>query len=362
MGEAELAKHFEDATYHCEQASADLSYVGKHCLSKTARDEGYKVVLTGEGSDEHFAGYFFLQTLDYLREPDLALPHDVLTSNEELRTTLFATVQKSDQLGTAVIKGIKPKVEACAASRQLNNLYAASTMDYAQTTIAVFAPWVRERYAGIDRRDALARNADGIVRDKMRREWHPLHASMYAWTRSSLANYLLVNLGDRTEMAHSIEARTPFLDHHLTEYVNGLPPSVKMRYVPPPPDNSGSPQSADVKHLVEKWILREASKPYITPEVYARRKQPFLAPTKYPADGPLAQLFRRLLARKNVERLGFLDCDAVDGMLAWAFGENGDQWAMRTVISVAGWVVIGQKFDIPKAANEENMQLIGMAY
>lgn len=49
---------------------------------------------------------------------------------------------------------------------------------------------------------------------------------------SSLANVLLSCLGDRTELARSVEARTPFLDHHLTGYVDGLPPSVKMRYTP----------------------------------------------------------------------------------------------------------------------------------
>ena len=61
-------------------------------------------------------------------------------------------------------------------------------------------------------------------------------------------------------MAHSIEARTPFLDHHLTEYVNGLPPSGKIRW------------DAEEERFVEKWILREASKPFITEELYKRKK------------------------------------------------------------------------------------------
>lgn len=66
-------------------------------------------------------------------------------------------------------------------------------------------------------------------------------------------------LGDRTEMAHSIEGRTPFLDHPLTEFVNSIPPSLKMRW-----------KGGD--EFTSKWILREACKDFVTPEVYNRAK------------------------------------------------------------------------------------------
>ena len=91
-------------------------------------------------------------------------------------------------------------------------------------------------------------------------KWHPLHAAEYVWQKGHLANIFLTCLGDRTELAHSIEARTPFLDHHLTEYVNALPPSVKIRW------------DAERKQFTEKWILREASRPFITEELYKRKK------------------------------------------------------------------------------------------
>ena len=69
MNEAELAKRFEDAVWHCEQHNPDLNFVGKFALSEVPQEEGYKVVLTGEGADEIFAGYP-LYLPDYLREPD----------------------------------------------------------------------------------------------------------------------------------------------------------------------------------------------------------------------------------------------------------------------------------------------------
>jgi asparagine synthase (glutamine-hydrolysing) len=54
--EDQLADNFEKSIYHCEQAVFNVSGVAKFMLSKVVRDAGVKVVLTGEGSDEIFAG------------------------------------------------------------------------------------------------------------------------------------------------------------------------------------------------------------------------------------------------------------------------------------------------------------------
>ena len=52
-----LADHFSDAIYHAERPFANAHAVAKYLLSRAVRDSGIKVVLTGEGSDEIFAGY-----------------------------------------------------------------------------------------------------------------------------------------------------------------------------------------------------------------------------------------------------------------------------------------------------------------
>ena len=69
----------------------------------------------------------------------------------------------------------------------------------------------------------------------------PLHQSLYLWAKTALPSYILTMLGDRMEMAHSIEGRVPFLDHHVVEVIRSQPVSQKIR------------------GMTEKYVLREAA-------------------------------------------------------------------------------------------------------
>ncbi|KAL1835702.1 hypothetical protein VTK73DRAFT_5452 [Phialemonium thermophilum] len=227
--------------------------------------------------------------------------------------------------------------------------------------LSMFSSWVQEVWAGVDARETMLRALPREVRGKMREEWHTLHNSLYLWTRSAFANVLLACLGDRTEMAHSIEARPPFLDHVLSEYVNALPPSVKLAYVPDEAeaeDDGANPvawrtDAEFFRTLKEKWILREAAKPYITEELYKRKKHPYTAPTKWPRDGPLYRMHASLLTRENIEKLGFLRYEPVAEALDKAFGPDADGRAFRLCNFVSTWVVIGQRFGVQTARAED---------
>jgi asparagine synthase (glutamine-hydrolysing) len=84
--------------------------------------------------------------------------------------------------------------------------------------------------------------------------------SCYIWLKSFFANTMLNCIGDRSEMAHGIEARLPYLDHNIFEYVRTIRPDIKL------------------KNGEEKYILKQACKPYITDNVYKRKKHMFQAP------------------------------------------------------------------------------------
>jgi asparagine synthase (glutamine-hydrolysing) len=233
MDEATLAAHFADAAYHSEQHNSDLNSVGKFCLSMLPREEGIKVVLTGEGSDEHFGGYPFF-TGDFLREPDFAMPESDLSKNAEMRQKMQEKGLRELQAsvggrgGGTFLSGMAD----CEAFRAVNNVRTLGWAQMWHPTMHIFAPWVRGKWAESDPRLALTNEVSPEAKEKMLTTWHPLHSAQYLWTRVLLANNLLTCLGDRTEMAHSIESRPPFLDHELSEYVNNLPPSVKVAFTP----------------------------------------------------------------------------------------------------------------------------------
>jgi asparagine synthase (glutamine-hydrolysing) len=134
----------------------------------------------------------------------------------------------------------------------------------------------------------------------------PLHQALYLWMRSVFPNKLLNFLGDRSEMAHSIEGRLPFLDHPLVELVAGMPAQVKNR------------------GMTEKWVLREAAKPFLTETVYKREKHPFFGPPQF--KGRILELMRATFASKILDEQPFFEpklvreriagLDAVEGRAA----------------------------------------------
>ncbi|CAO1597023.1 hypothetical protein XANCAGTX0491_000853 [Xanthoria calcicola] len=329
MNESELAANFEEAVWFDEQPHFELGFVGKHALSKLTRDSGLKTIISGQGSDEIFGGYdVFLR--DFLREPDLAWPNSNLDESTRLQklqeTTMAMATANGSVTKTSHGKQIPPHL-----SSQIPSFAYGVTAPHLSPS-----PWVIQQFGLLSPQVSLIENMDVRARDLMRTKWHPLHAAKYVWNKTLLPNMILTNLSDRTEMSHSVEGRVPFLDHHLIEYVNGLPPSMKIRYDP------------ETGLMTEKWILRQASRPFITDELYTRKKHPYTAPTTYPLDGPMHRLMARLITQPSVENLGFIDWEKTKGLVETAF-QSQDRVAMTAVFGLAQLVVLAQRFGMPRA-------------
>lgn len=330
MTEENFASNIEDATWHNEAAVTDLGTVGKFLLSKLASDEGIKVVLTGEGSDEHFAGYRELLT-DFVREADPSSPNSALSEEDRLKA--FRELEGSESSGPQEL------ATAATARQQVNNTSFLGFTQTASLKNQLLAPWVFYEFGESDKRMTAVNSIDGRTRTLMTQNWHPLHTSLYIWIKTSLANGLLTVLGDRCEMAHSVEGRQPFLDHRLTEYAMALPPSVKLHW---------DPKS---KSFSEKWILKEAMKPFITEELYVRKKHPFSAPVKYKPNGPVHKLFDSLITKENVEDLGFLEWEQCKGLVHDAiFDANRAKYSQ--MILVGQFVILKRRFGVRKAQPE----------
>ncbi|KAJ5652798.1 asparagine synthetase [Penicillium longicatenatum] len=276
MDETALASRFEDTVWNSEVPLPDLNGIARMGLAETVHAHGIKVVITGEGSDEHFAGYPSFKA-DGLCEPDYSWPASDFGRVE--REEAVVKVRGEAGLGEfgerstnipASAKRVHQNVDVAGATERVGSLPFANWTDCFEAE----QPEVR-----------LIDGLSGAVRDAITKKLHPLHAGLYLNTKLFLPHFILRYNGDNVDMVSQVESRCPFLDHHLTEYVNGLPPSLKLQYDP------------STKSFREKHILREAAKPFITEEIYNRTKKPFLGPQKFYPGGPLHQTIVRLVTK-----------------------------------------------------------------
>jgi asparagine synthase (glutamine-hydrolysing) len=247
----DLADHFADAIAQSETLCINAHGVAKYLLSRAVRAAGYKVVITGEGSDEVLGGY----------------PHfrrDMLLYNREGQEpeAIAALLEWLDD-HNGVSRGLLlPDGEIGNVERVKRVLgYVPSWIETFSSRAVKMAPLLS---SGIVQRHGMADGAWPILDDLDIRGQltgrDPLHQSLYLWSKTVLCGYILTMLGDRMEMAHSIEGRVPFLDHHVVELIASQPVNQKIR------------------GMTEKFVLREAVRELITDTVYTRQKHPFLSP------------------------------------------------------------------------------------
>ncbi|MBI3448927.1 MAG: asparagine synthase (glutamine-hydrolyzing) [Acidobacteria bacterium] len=285
----DLADSFADATFQSETFCVNAHGVAKYLLSRAVRDAGYKVVLTGEGSDEILGGYAHFRRdmlLHNSQGQDPAtvrgLLHDLETANPVSRGLLLPHGETGSLTGVQRLLGYVPSwIETFSArSRKMQ---------------ALLAP---EYLAAFHGREGFRSLFDDIdVRGQLRGR-DPVHQSLYLWSKTALPSYILCVLGDRMEMGHSIEGRVPFLDHHLVEVIRSQPVAMKIR------------------GMTEKFVLREAARPVITDTVYNRQKHPFLSPpaTLNPSR-KLNVLMQDMLRGKVLASIPFFDRTKVVALL-----------------------------------------------
>ncbi|KAL4865802.1 hypothetical protein BDV12DRAFT_199771 [Aspergillus spectabilis] len=321
MNEQEIATRFQDTVWFTEAPIPDVNGMGRIAVGELAHSHGKKVILTGEGSDEHFGGYPDMLSKMFL-EPDLPWPPPPIGMPESSKTF------------EAGREAIPPPLDSPASTkRMLNNssIFARVNSIYNLP----FASWTA-KYALDDPERAFAEHFGGQILSDISEKWHPLHSASYQWTKSILVNYILRYIGDGADMVHQIETRPPFLDHHVTEFANQIPPSLKIRYDPVN------------KVLREKYILREAMRPFVTNEIMNRTKRAYFGPSVYRDDGALYQIVKKLLTEENVKRLGFVDWNQLQDHIVKGFRE-GNQRCFRSSLFVAQLVVLSQRFGVKTA-------------
>lgn len=277
----DLADHFDQAVWHAESLFINPHGIAKYILSRKVREQGIKVVLTGEGADEILAGYPIFRQ-DMLMTSAATLGQDVVNLKlEQLKqankTSIGLLLSEESGSELAYIKAMLGYIPAqLAGSIRRFKLYSS-----------FYTPAFSKMLNG---RDSIAAFLDGIDVNARLEGRDSVNQSLYLWCKTSFPNYMLSVLGDRMEMAHSIEGRPPFLDHPLAEFCARLPVHQKI-------------------HLDrEKHLLREAARDLIPQRIYDRQKQPFMAPTvSRHSFGALQEFICDTLSSTEAQSLPFYD-------------------------------------------------------
>ena len=284
-----MADHISDAVYHAERPFANAHVVAKFLLSRAVRDSGVKVVLTGEGSDEVFAGYPFFRR-------DMIL-HNTEGQDPATAKGLLARLDAANKVSQGLLmpSGAGGPIESVRRVLGFVPTLIETWDQQGATMSGLLNGELRARYQARDTFRVVLNHLD-VERQLAGRD--AVNKSLYVWAKTALPNYILSNLGDRMEMAHSIEGRLPLLDHEVASVVAQMPIALK------------------INGMTEKFVLREAARPVITDAVYRRQKHPFLSPpSTLQTTGGLHGLVQDTLRGAALERTGLYDRQRVLALL-----------------------------------------------
>ena len=253
----------------------DTSCAALWCLANEVHNQGYKVALTGEGSDEAFAGYvwFKMRNLTYWLD--------------------IAGSQSSDSFSRFIRKRAAPGTKL----DDLRRIDATVGGAHAQMLLYHLVSQSRDRYFSADLKDRLGdKNAYedlSLDLERMRR-WSPLNQSLYFGYKVMLAGLLMNHKGDRIAMANSVETRYPFLDDDVIAFASRLHPRWKLRGL-----------------TRDKYVLRQAAARMLPKEVAFRPKGMFRAPMAETFLNDPPPFVQQLISEEALRKTGYFDVEAV---------------------------------------------------
>ncbi|WP_336320218.1 asparagine synthase (glutamine-hydrolyzing) [Streptomyces lavendofoliae] len=284
IGGRDLAEVVESEYGRADEPLADPSLLPTRIVCRAARRR-VRGVLTGDGADELLLGYRFFQAERALEALLRVMPADRV---EALAGAVARRLpQRSGNLpARAALAQLARGVRAAPEHR-----FYLATAPFAPARLpALFRPEVAGALAGHDPFAEVARLLEG------RAGLSPLERSRLAVVCHFLRDVILTKT-DRGGMRSALELRSPFLDVDLVEYVDALPPGLKLR------------------GLTGKYLLRRAAAPWLPRGTVRRTKLGFRAPVAALLRGELRTLLRDTLAPAALDRGGLFDPRAVRVLL-----------------------------------------------
>ena len=280
IGRAEMMKFLPELVFHQDEPIADPVCVPLYYVSKLARDTGTIVVQVGEGSDEIFAGYDWFRT--YLRIEERFWRYAERAPLAARRAAAAVAVPLAQKAFKKQKAG--ELIRRLGANQSL--FWGGVGVFDDQTKAKVFSTDARSRYNGLSTHDVVREYQDKIASERPDSDFAA--RMTYLELKLRLPELLLMRV-DKITMATSVEARVPFLDHHLIEYAMGLPRNLK------------------VKGATGKHILKRALESVLPKDVLYQPKRGFGAPTREWFRGPEGDSLIQQLLNSSIRKRNFFD-------------------------------------------------------
>ncbi|PYV15699.1 MAG: asparagine synthetase B, partial [Acidobacteria bacterium] len=294
--EPNVLEILEDLTWHLDEPLGDPSVIPTYMVSKLAAQHG-KVVLSGDGGDELFAGYDKYAVEGRERNYDM----------------VPAPVRKLlGGLGEILPEGAKGRnflrhIALTGAARRMD----ASSLFRPEEKKRLFQEQLLHQFAAYDPREST-------IKQLSRTNGNWLSSMQYQDLKRYLPMDILVKV-DRMSMAHSLEVRPPLLDHKLVEFAATIPPELMLR--------GGT----------RKYIFKRAMRGILPDAIIDRPKRGFAIPLGRWFRGKLADFLRDLLLSDTSRRRGIFRPAYIEHLLGLHKKGRDLDFQLWTLISFEMW-------------------------
>ncbi len=288
----------EKVAWHLDQPLADQATAAVYMVSKLA-SQHVKMVLTGEGGDELFAGY-------------------ARYSGERL-SPIFNRIPKPFKsfatTASEYLPGLhRPKIalQALCQSDEAKRFSSWFPLFHNFQKSALLSKEIKNQLNGASTNTLFASHLENTNAKE------PLNRMLYVDSKLWLPDYLLLR-GDRLSMAASIEARVPFLDHKIVEFAASVPPNLKL------------------KHLTHKYLLKEIGKPLLPEGIISRKKEGFPIPITQWMKKEARPFVHDILSPDIIKKRGLFDVDYVAKLIKDFESGFSSGFSLWGLISIELW-------------------------
>jgi len=274
-----------DLPWYEDEPNADPVCMPLYFLSKLTKESGTTVIQVGEGSDEQFVGYkWMMQGYNFYNT----------------YWKYFKTLPKF--LQHFIYYMAKPVGQISQQYLALDYLRRATQGDELNWSgVSIFSPshlevMLNQKYKELKDIPRIYGNSLHQQALKQNPNLDYLQRILYIELQQRLAEILLMRV-DKIGMAHSLEARVPFLDHRILEFTMSIPEKEKVPNSEP------------------KYILKKAVEGILPNDIIYRKKMGFAAPVDNWMKNQWYDYAKDRLNNSEFIRLGILNQNFVNGML-----------------------------------------------